>query len=625
MLLGATGDLARLTDQKWSSGNGADVLLHADGVAATLLSWNVAALDALDRFAKDAASGSWLALSGRPLLGTAGEDEARGELAGRILARLTERGRAGLDGLDGVFALAWYDAPGRRLVLIRDRFGAEPLFYAERPEGVLFASRIRDLRPTGLLAGGLDGLGLAEFLTYCYVPGSATLDKGVRRVPPGGMIIVDLARDTVRAEIWYRLSFAAPHLPDEAELARQFREHLEAAIVRRMSGTPIGIMLSGGMDSSSTATFLRRHESGPIRSFAFSCAGAGFDESHYAAELAKLLGTEHETVRYGEAEALSVGDVSAEMEVPFTDVGINEGTWIVARAASGKVPFVFTGDGGDELWASHPVYAAQKLLAPYDALPVPPFIHKALSGAFNLFSDSDQKRDLKVKLKRILPAAGLPKAIGPFRWRAYYAPGDFPDLLTADARALVQGEDPFASVIASYEGYDGPDDGLSPHLYSDYTTTSTFYFSRLMLLRRFGIEHRLPFYDKALVEHGARIPAHLKLEGIERTKRLFRQAMEGVLPDIINHRKDKLGHSVPMKNWLRENGPLWQWVSAQLSPRAVQDRGLFQPAAVQRLIDEHRAKRHNHSHRIWAMAVLEAWLRVHHDSVAQTPAHKAAA
>ncbi|WP_222182436.1 asparagine synthetase B family protein [Geminicoccus harenae] len=624
MLLGATGALSRRQDQKWSAGPDGARLLQADGAALAVLPWQVQALDALDRVAKDAASGSWLALSGRPILTSAREDEAAGDLAGRVLARLKERGTAALNELDGVFALAWYDAPARRLVLVRDRFGSEPLFWAERPDGVLFASRIRDLRATGLLAGGLDGLGLAEFLTYCYVPGTATLDKGVRRVAPGSHVTIELASGKATEQAWYRLSFADPVAPDEAEIARNFRELLEAAVVRRMTTTPVGIMLSGGMDSSSTVTFLRRHEPGTIRSFAFSCAGAGFDESHYAAQLAKELGTEHETVRYGEAEALSVADVSAASEVPFTDVGINEGSWIVARAASGKVPFLFTGDGGDELWASHPVYAAQKLLAPYDSLPVPQFVHKALTGAFNLFSDSDQKRDLKVKLKRILPAAGLPKAIGPFRWRAYYAPDDFPALLTPSAQGLVRGQDPFASVVASYQGYDGPDDGLSPHLYSDYTTTSTYYFSRLMLLRHFGIEYRLPFYDRALVEYGARIPARLKLEGIERTKRLFRQAMEGVLPDIINHRKDKLGHSVPMKNWLRETGPLWQWVSGQLSPDAVRRRGLFQPAAVQRLIDEHRAKRHNHSHRLWAMAVLEAWLRVHHDGEASLPERQAA-
>jgi asparagine synthase (glutamine-hydrolysing) len=157
--------------------------------------------------------------------------------------------------------------------------------------------------------------------------------------------------------------------------------------------------------------------------------------------------------------------------------------------------------------------------------------------------------------------------------------------------------------------YDGPDDGISSHLYNDYKTASSYYFSRLGLLRRFGIEPRLPFYDRALVEFGARIPARLKLEGIERTKRLFRVAMEGVLPDVICQRKEKLGHSIPLKSWLRSRGDVTNWIEALLAPEVVRRRGLFRPEAVQRMLDEHRRRRHNHSHRIWALAILEAWLQ----------------
>jgi asparagine synthase (glutamine-hydrolysing) len=163
--------------------------------------------------------------------------------------------------------------------------------------------------------------------------------------------------------------------------------------------------------------------------------------------------------------------------------------------------------------------------------------------------------------------------------------------------------------MESFIGYDGPDDGVSKWLYSDYRTASSFYFNRLLLIRHFGLEARMPFYSKALVEFGARIPARLKLEGIERTKRLFRQSMEGVLPDVINHRKDKLGHSVPFKNWLRDEGPLQRAVAETLESERFKDRGLFRPAAVTALLAEHRARRHNHSHRIWALFVLEHWLR----------------
>jgi asparagine synthase (glutamine-hydrolysing) len=503
----------------------------------------------------------------------------------------------------------WFDGRQRRIRLIRDRFGIEPLFYADFGRSVLFGSRLRDLRATGALPGGLDGQGLAEFLTYCYVPGDATLDKGVRRVQAGSCVQIDLERGVVERGRWYRLSFAGPSGAREAEVAHEFRSRLEQAVVRRLGEPPTGLFLSGGMDSSSVLTFARRHQSGPMHTLAFRCSGPSFDESAYARMLAEQLGTEHTEVEYGEAQALETGAIVREMDVPFCDVGINVGTWILGRAAAGQVSYVLTGDGGDELWGSHPVYAAQRLLRAYDRLPIPRVVRRRLQGAANLLKDSDRKRDLRVKLKRILPKDGLPGALGHFRWRTYYVPDELQHLLTPEAATLVRDCDPFRPVLEAYDGYDGPDDGLSPHLYNDYTTASSYYFSRLGLLRRWGVEARLPFYDRQLVEYGARIPAGLKLEGVERTKRVFRVAMEGVLPDVINHRKDKLGHSVPLKNWMRQSGDLSEWVSSVLNPKVLGARGIFRPEAIARMLDEHRRSRHNHSHRLWATAVLESWLQ----------------
>ena len=297
------------------------------------------------------------------------------------------------------------------------------------------------------------------------------------------------------------------------------------------------------------------------------------------------------------------------MDAPFCDVGINVGTLLLGRSAAGLADFVLTGDGGDELWASHPVYAAQRLIAPWERLGLPRGMGRAARWLGTHLRDSDDKRGLRVVAKRLVPNPDLPRELGPFRWRCYATPNELLSLVASGtARELAQAN-PFRSVLEAYDGYDGPDDGVSPHLYNDYTTASSFYMSRLLLLRRFGIEARSPFYDRELVEYGARIPASKKLEGIERTKRLFREAMEGVLPDVINHRKDKLGHSVPMKLWLRGDGPLARRVAKVLSPDAIRARGLLRPEPVQRLLEEHRARRHNHSHRIWALYVLELWLR----------------
>jgi asparagine synthase (glutamine-hydrolysing) len=615
MLLGATGDLLQRhgilpTDPGTTSGQ--RLLLSAPQAAVEIRPWGIAPLDDLERAAPDPPTGSWLALSGRPI----GASDGASVPAGRLLERFLEAGAAALGEVDGGFAIAWFDGRTGRLHLIRDRFGIEPLFHAGLERGLLFGSRLRDLRATGALPGGLDGQGLAEFLTYCYVPGGATLDRAVRRVPPGGWIEIDPRNGSLlREEPWYRLSFARPQVDDEAAIMAEFRRLLEDAVARRLSGPRLGVFLSGGMDSSSVLTFARRHHAGTIATFAFRCAGASFDESTYARALAGILATEHTEVTYGEAEATHAAEIAAQMEVPFCDAGINVGTWLLGRAAAGRVGYVLTGDGGDELWASHPVYAAQRLLRVYERLPLPQALRRSLLRAAALLPDSDQKRDLRVKLKRILPPAGLPPDLGPFRWRSYYAPEELAGLLTPEAAALVAGHDPFRPVIDSYRGYDGPDDGLSPHLYSDYTTTSGYYFQRLGLLRHFGVEARLPFYDRAVVEFGARIPARLKLEGVERTKRLFRSAMQGILPDVINQRKDKLGHSIPLKNWLRTEGDLTAWIGGLLAPSVLRRRGLVRPEAVERMLDEHRRRRHNHSHRLWALAILEAWLQASQDRV----------
>jgi asparagine synthase (glutamine-hydrolysing) len=570
----------------------------------------VAGLDHNPRAAADPATGSWLVLSGNPVLsdppgGSAGRDPARW-----LLDALAATGWAALERVDGGFGFAWFDARSNRLHLVRDRFGMEPLFYATPGSSLLFASRVRDLRALAGAGDGLSGQGLAEFLTFCFVPGPATLDAGILRVPPGARLAFDPARGALSVERWYRLSFSRAPQSDEAEIRRGFREALERATLRRLeAGVEPGVLLSGGMDSSAVATLVRRAHAGPLYTYSFRCGGASFDESTYARALAAELTTRHTEVEYGEVQALCQRELVAQADVPFCNVGINVGTWLLGQAARTQTSCVLTGDGGDEFWGSHPVYAVQRLARYAEWLPMPRVAYRVVIRALRLVRDSDRKRDFRAVLKRILPPDDVPRALGPYRWLTYFRPADFPALLTPAGLALVKDCDPFQAVIDAYEGYEGPDDNLSPHLYNDYVTASGYYFSRLGLLRGLGVEARCPFYDRELVELGARIPARLKLEGLERTKRLFREAMEGVLPDVINHRRDKLGHSVPLKNWLRQPGPLSRFLEDVLAPSALAARGLFRAEPVATLLREHRERRQNNAHRLWALLTLELWLR----------------
>ncbi len=599
MLIGGTGRFARRAAATASGGASTDFV----GAAVTRRPWDIATLDASDLSATDSSTGSWIEICGNPLI------EGVAHRAQWLLGALRERGFPELARVEGAFALVWWDAPRGRLVLLRDRFGAEPFYYTTRDTDLVFGSRVRDF-------GALDGRpfelspqGLVEFLTYCFIPGDATLDRDVWRVPAGSYVQFDPITRKASVEPWYRLSYAQPLLRDETAITGRYRDLLEAAVARRLSGSPAGAFLSGGMDSSSVVTFMRRHLPGEIDTFGFRCAGASFDESHYARSLAKELGTQHSEVEFGEAQSLDVLDAVRTMEVPFCDIGIEVGTWILARSARGRVGYLLTGDGGDELWASHPIYAAQKLVNFYDRVPMPKALRRGVERLTALVRDSDKKRNLAVVVKRLLPRVDLPVPLGPYRWRVYYTQNELASLLQPTLARRLHDIDPYACVIDGFRGYDGPADGLSEHLYNDYRTASSFYFSRLMLARSFGVEVRTPFYDRELVEFGARIPASLKLEGLERTKRLFRKAMDGVLPDVVNARKDKLGHSVPLKNWLRLDGVLGRRVRESLRAGDSPVAEILRPRYLERLIDEHSARRHNHSHRLWAAFVLDAWLR----------------
>ena len=494
MLLGGTRELLSESSSEFTRPFPIANSGSRDEPVILIRDWGVPTLDQLERTARSAVTGSWIALSGHPLLKTSvGESPGSDPgVARRLLKELDERELEALADVDGAFAIAWWSAPRGELCLIRDRFGAEPLYYSHVGHQLVFASRVRDLTRVGAVRQALSADGLAEFLMYCYLPSAHTLHEGVSRVRPGSVVRYS-PTGRIAVERWYALSFADPFTGSESEIASGYREALESAVTVRLGPSNPGALLSGGMDSSSAVTFARRHWSGEIKSFGFRCAGASFDESVYARGLADALHVQHTEVDYGEAESLSVQQAVAEMEVPFCDVGIEVGTWLLGRAAQSRVQYVLTGDGGDEIWASHPVYAAQKLLRWYDRLHLPRAVSDSIWRTASLLPDSDKKRDLAVILKRIFPRPGIPRELRHFRWRTYYSMDELRGVLAPEWARKLEGTDPFECVRESFFGYQGPDDGISPLLYSDYTTASGFYFSRLMLLRHFGIEARMPF------------------------------------------------------------------------------------------------------------------------------------
>jgi asparagine synthase (glutamine-hydrolysing) len=426
----------------------------------------------------------------------------------------------------------------------------------------------------------------------------------VRRLRPSHFIRWNGNDSVVKS--FSTFSFANQVEEDESSIIEQIRELLTFAVRKRLqSKKRIGVFLSGGLDSSSMVSLLHQAGRVGISTFSFRCQGKSFDESNYAKIVADTFGTIHHVVEYTPKSVLLAEHMVDLMDEPFCDVGINIATYLMARMAGGTVDNLFTGDGGDELFGGHPVYMADKTARFFQWMPR--IILQPLFVLGRSLPDSDQKKDWKVKIKRFSESYRFPSQLGTHRWRAYYQLSELEDLIDPDIFNQAGLINPFEDILSYNQETDGSDP-LSRSLQSDYQTVVQFYLRRMDLVRAFGMTPRFPMLDDRLVSYCGRVPSSLKIRGFSDTKYIEKKAIEPWLPESIVYRKDKLGHSIPLKNWLRDNPLVQQFVFDLLSEGTVKKRGLFQVSAIQKMKEEHLQKIRNHSHRLWALAILELWL-----------------
>ncbi|HEX7009262.1 MAG TPA: asparagine synthase-related protein [Phycisphaeraceae bacterium] len=518
----------------------------------------------------------------------------------------------------GRFTFALYDAADHRLLLGRDHLGAETLYYHDDGRRVVFSSQIAALLRAANLEASLDPTTLVRFLMFHYEAGTRTMFRGVRKLPPGHVLIAGL--HATRPHRYWRLSFANPHPDNPRQIAQALWQELERAVQIRVptSGPAPAVFLSGGLDSSTVLGLMRAGWMGSIHTYAYRCRGESFDESHYARLMAHSVGAEHTEVEYRPQDVLLMEQVVQQMQEPLCEIGITVATYLLGRAAAGREALVLTGDGGDELFAGHPVYEAEQVARFIDRLP--PAVCRPLMSLLLQLPDSRRKKNLLVKLKRFAQNISLPKEMLANRWRTYYTPALLAQALTPQLLDAVDLDDLLEDFFRIHAEADGPDP-LSHALYADYQTIIEFYLRRSELIRCFGLEVRHPLMDRQLVEFCAAIPSRLKVRRWFDVKYILRRTMDGFLPHAITHRRDKLGHSVPMKNWLRQDDTVRSFVLDYLSTATLRRRGLIQPRFVEQQIQDHLSMRANNSHRLWTLAVLEMWLRRHLDA-APAPASR---
>ena len=529
----------------------------------------------------------------------------RGTAAEIVFRWYETRGIEGIGELNGGYILCLWDGNKDTFIIARDQIGIEPLYYAMDGSTCVFGNSLKMVASNRAAGKSIDTDGLVRYLLFNYIPGEISIIRGVKKLRPGHMIVFQGGESEIR-RYWF-LSFAPSEEKSEEAHREELLDRMRTAVHLRLGarGERPGALLSGGMDSSTVVALMSERMNAAFPTYSFRCRGKTFDESAYARLVADHYGTEHHLIEYPASEIGQIRSMVTLMDEPFCDIGIEVASYLLGKAASGHIDCVLTGDGGDELFAGHPVYLADRMAMKFDRIPRP--LQGMITTLCSILPDPESKKSLMVRAKRFAYSYQFPEDVYANRWRIYYNLSELGRLLNPDLFEHVSSSDPLEDIRKLYREADGCDD-LSVTLYGDYQTVVEFYLQRLRLLRRFGIEGRMPLLDPDLVRYAAGIPSGLKLKDGSETKVILHRTMAGILPDAIVYRKDKLGHSVPFKNWLRNSEEVKRFCREILYEKIGDSNPYFKQDVVQKMWYQHMRKTFNHSHRLWALVVLLLWI-----------------
>ena len=514
-----------------------------------------------------------------------------------------EYGADFLTRLRGMFALALWDGRTRTLLAARDRAGEKPLYYTVTTRGLLLGSEIKALLSQAGVDRTLDLEALDQFLTYEYVIAPRTIFAGIRKLPAGHYLIYRDQQVTVH-RYWDAADAPVRDWTDR-DAAEALRDTLGRAVrSQMMSDVPIGVFLSGGIDSSAVAVLMQGSPAGaPVSSFSMGFDDGSYNELPYAREIAELCAMRHFEGTVSPDVAALFDRLVVHMDEPFADVSMFP-TFLVSQMAREHVKVVLTGDGGDELFGGYDAYEAESLAARWASL-APEAAVRAIDGVLELVPPTSKKKGLVNKTRRFVAGlAGAPADIAQYRWMTFLSARSKRRLYTRSLQDALVSSDVYQPVRAALAGV-RTDDLLNRQLYADLR----IYLADDILVKvdrmsmATSLETRAPFLDADVMELAFSMPGHLKIRNGQR-KYVLKQALGGLLPSRILERR-KEGFSIPMKNWLRhELRPLMEGL---LSHERLAARGLVEPAAVKRMVDEHVAGRANHAHTLFSLMVFERW------------------
>jgi len=512
-----------------------------------------------------------------------------------------------VDHLNGMFAFALWDEGRQRLLLARDRMGEKPLYFAELEDRTfLFASELKALMHHPRLGNQINALALRKYLTYEFVPSPHSMIANVWKLPPAHRLAWERGKSW-RSERYWSLSYSMPKLSQKPEeIAEEIDYRLgESVRSRLVADVPLGVLLSGGLDSSAVAALMVKVAGSRVKTFSIGFDEPSFDESSYAGEVARHLGTEHFEKRLSEKDLLDVlTEIPRLLDEPLGDGSLIP-TYLLSKFVREHVKVALGGDGGDELFAGYPTYIAHQMTEYYRIAPAA-LRERLIEPSVSRLPVSFDNLSFDFRAKRFVRGAMLEPGMRHTLWMGSFDPEEQRRLLTPEILEMCPDVEVFSEV--SDLRSDLPSNGEHP-IERLMRLDATHYLPECVLVKvdrasmAASLEVRAPFLDHAFIEYVTRLPLELKLKGFT-TKHILRQAVMHRLPRRIIARKKK-GFGMPVAKWLRSE--LRDTVHDVLSPERLKRHGMFNASYVQQLIGEHEKGFVDNRKLLWTLLMFEMW------------------
>jgi len=530
---------------------------------------------------------------------------------GEVIVHLyEERGPECLRELNGMFAIALWDNGAKRLLLARDRAGEKPLYYWHDGRTLAFASEIKSLFEYPGISRAVDPTAVTHYFFYGHFPSPRSVYQEIHKLPAAHYMVVE--RGTIHTEAYWRPQDylrapgqGATNRSQERECIEELATRLrEAAESRLVSDVPLGVFLSGGVDSSTIVAIMSELSPGNINTFSVNFSDKSFSEEPYSTLVAKRFRTEHHILEADKPAMLeALLAMAGHLDEPVADPAVIP-TYLISRFARQHIKVALSGEGSDELFGGYPTYIGARLADYYLKIPGP--LRRQVFGRLAKWLPvSSSAVPIGMFLRRFLNYAERPPEERHHIWFGIFAPDDLDQLFSPGwAGTRPASRDIYSPLARVLEGARA-DETVSEVLYLDFR----LYLEDNLLVKidrasmACSLELRTPFLDHRLIEFAEGLPGSLKVRGFQ-LKWILKKAVERWLPHEIIYRQ-KRGFSVPIASWMRnELRPL---VEETLSEEKLRREGIFNAVFVRRLLQEHLAGRADHRKPLWALLCFQLW------------------